>query len=294
MLKDRNPSPFLIAALSALLLGNVWTWRNLLQPPPRLTVTFLDVGQGDSIVVQTPGGHTLIVDAGRRMDTDDMGRRVLVPFLRTQGINRVDALLLTHSDEDHIGGAVSVLQRMAVSRLLLSAEIPVSTSLYHHVLETARQKGTALVNLARGQTLNFQDGVTAELLNPPTVGIPSPNNASLVLRMRYGTTSLLLTGDAEEGAERDMTAACPDLHADILKLGHHGSRTSTTEQFLQAVHPQAAIVSVGANNIFGHPNPQVLERLEARHIPLFRTDRDGAIVVVSDGRKVTLHTTRTH
>jgi competence protein ComEC len=289
------------ARRSVVLIGfvlfvlTVWVWWLALQPlPPCLRVTFLDVGQGDAIVLQTPKGHVMVVDTGRATPEDDMGRRVVLPFLRAQGVNRVDALVLTHPDIDHIGGAISLLQRITVRYLLL----PPSTSddpLYRHIQEAAERRRIPVRTLARGERIEFSDGVAAEVLHPSVRSAfeqHPDNNASLVLRLRYGRTSLLLTGDTEEEAERDMLRAGENVRADVLKLGHHGSLTSSSESFLEAVRPQVAIVSAGRGNVYGHPHPEILARLEARHIRLFRTDRNGAITIVSDGREMKIATAR--
>lgn len=288
-----RPSIILIGFVVFVL--TVWVWWLALRPlPPRLKVTFLDVGQGDAIVLQTPRGHVMVVDTGRATPEDDMGRRVVLPFLRAQGVNRVDALALTHPDIDHVGGAISLLQRVRVHFLLLS--LPTSGHpLYGPVQEAAGQRRIPVRALARGQRIEFPDGVVAEVLHPSVrsmFGQHPDNNASLVLRVQYGRTSLLLTGDAEEEAEREMLRAGERVGADLLKLGHHGSLTSSSEAFLEAVRPQVAIVSVGRGNIYGHPHPQILARLQSRHIRLFRTDRDGAITVLSDGRTMKITTAR--
>jgi competence protein ComEC len=284
------PPTFLLFAV-ALLAALIW-WR---APAPalRMTVTVLDVGQGDSIVVQTPSGRVLVVDTGRATPEDDMGRRVTLPFLRAQGINRVDALALTHPDGDHIGGAATLMERIAVGRLLVSAPLAGSPD-FRRVMEVAKRRGVPVATLARGQALDFRDGVMAEALSPPPerlIGGPHADNSeSLVLRVRYGSTSLLLAGDAETETEVDMLRNCPDLRADALKLGHHGSKSSSSEPFLDAVRPRAAIVSAGMRNPFGHPNPDVLARLAARGVRVFRTDRSGAITLASDGRALRVTT----
>ncbi len=277
--------------IGLLVLANIWVWALVASVPPLLTVTLLDVGQGDAIVVQSPGGRVLVVDTGPISQADDMGRRVVLPFLRSQGIGRIDALLLTHPHDDHVGGAASLLERIPVARILVPTTDS-SEAVYRHVLAAAEGRRVPVVILERGQALDFGDGLRAEVLNPSRNSASSPNNGSLSIRLRFGNAAIVLTGDAESDAEAEMADSC-DLGADVLKLGHHGSRTSTTERFLDSVRPQAAIVSVGARNIFGHPNPAVMSRLSGRRIPVFRTDRDGAITVVSDGKRVAVRRTRT-
>jgi competence protein ComEC len=276
---------FALNTLLALCAVLVW-WLALRPAPPRLIVTFLDVGQGDAIVVQTPSGQVMAIDAGRSTPEGDEGRRTVIPFLRAQGIHRLNGLLLTHPDDDHAGGAVSILEQIPVDRLFINGA-PSDAPVYRRALETAQKRGAQTVALAQGQRLDFRDGVRAEVLNPPSDSLSdhrSENDHSLVLRLVYGETELLLTGDAESKAEEEMLRSRADLRADVLKLGHHGSRTATSESFLEAVRPQAAIVSAGPRNLYGHPHAETIQRLEARHIPLFRTDQNGAVTVTSDGR----------
>ncbi len=279
-----------IAAICVIVSVGWFVWVRLLPGEKQLEVTFLDVGQGDSIVVSTPGNHTLVVDTGRSTSDDDAGRSIVLPFLRSKGLNGIDALLLTHPDDDHIGGAISILERLRVGRLLVSG-IPSNAPNYVRTLSIARKRRVPIVQLARGQVLDFHDSVTAEVLNPPTNGSPSrnhaDNNGCLVVRIQRQDTSILLTGDAEVEAEQDMLSDGEGLHADVLKLGHHGSKTSSSNEFLDSVKPKVAIVSAGIRNVFGHPNPLVMERVESRGIKIFRTDRDGAITVSSDGHKLT-------
>ena len=283
LLRRMRPNAVLLALGAAI--AAVW-----LVPAPHpaniLSITVLDVGQGDAIVVHTPRGHTLIIDAGRSLGSDDEGRRVVLPYLRSQGIRRVDALLLTHPDDDHVGGATSILDRISVGWLIVS---PVRSTAWHYVraLRTARRRHIPIVHVVRGEVIRFPDGVTAQVLNPPE---DAPrhreyrdNSLSIVLRVQFGRTAALLTGDADLPAERDMIAAGMPLRAEVLKLGHHGSKSSSSDEFLDAVRPRIAIVSAGLHNAFGHPHPTVLARLRARRISVYRTDYQGAVRVVSDG-----------
>jgi competence protein ComEC len=274
----------LVFLLVAVLL--VWTWA--LRTEPRLRIWFLDVGQGDAIVIQTPSGHVLLVDTGGRTAEDDMGRRVVMPFLRAKGINDIDAVVLTHPDEDHIAGAATILDRFPVDRLLISG-ISSANSTYNRIFHLAEQRHVVTAMLTRGQQIQFRDGVSAEVLNPSPTDSVSHNNGSIVLRVQYGSTSVILTGDAEALAEDEISRLCGDVHADVLKLGHHGSHTSTTPQFLDSVKPQAVVISVGRRNQFGHPHPDVLNRLSERHIRTFRTDRDGEVALVSDGHTLRIN-----
>lgn len=282
----RNIPNVILLGLAAAIAA-IW-----LVPAPRhagtLSITVLDVGQGDGIVARTPGGRVLIVDAGRSAGSDDEGRRVIIPYLRSQGIYYVDALLLTHPDDDHVGGAASILDRVSVGRLIVS---PVQSTAWHYVraLRTARRHNVPIVRVVRGTTIRFTDGVAAQVLNPPADpqkhGELRDNSLSIVLRVQFGSTACLLTGDADLPAERDMLASGLPLRAQVLKLGHHGSKSSTSDAFLDAVRPRIAIVSAGLHNAFGHPHPSVLARLASRRIAVYRTDYQGAIRAISDGTR---------
>lgn len=276
-------------AVNALLL----IWNSFLpSPPDELRVTVLDVGQGDAIVIQSPSGKVLLVDAGGILpDGDDQGRRVVAGFLRQCGVRRIDALLLTHTDADHIGGAPTLLERFPIGFLLDNGQNPRS-SLLDHILTAAHHQGVPRKTARRGQTLDFGDGVTAQILAPAEAQTHGADNeASIVVRLSYGRIAFLLTGDAEANSEADMVRSGQPLAADVLKVGHHGSHTSSTPAFLTAVHPRLAVISVGAHNNYGHPAPDVVERLQNSGAQLYRTDRDGAVTCHSDGVTVRAVTT---
>lgn len=282
----------LVPLLIVLAAGSaaVW-WLALRQVPEQLTVTFLDVGQGDAIVVQTKNGGTMLVDCGPPGGTrGDLGQRVILPALRSMGIMRLDVLALTHADLDHIGGAVSLLRRFPVERLVVSGA-PASDLAYLRIMDTARQLRVPITEVRRGSRIWLSRSVSVEALHPPPGRISparSDNYNSLVLSVRCGRTAVLLMGDADADAERTLLAASARLRADVLKLGHHGSRSSTTESLLAHVQPRYAVVSVGRRNPYGHPSQVVLDRLAKRGVQVFRTDTQGAIRVISDGTNVRL------
>jgi competence protein ComEC len=272
----------LFALVNLLLLGWGWTHR---QQAGELRVTFLDVGQGDAAVLESPGGKVLVVDTGGILEegSDDQGRRVVAPYLRYQGINRIDLLILTHPHADHIGGAATLISQFPVGLLMdngQTSDAPEETRL----LEAAHQRGVPYRAAQRGMKLDCGDGVTAQVLAPCAQAVfGTPNNASVVLRVDYGRTAFLLTGDAEADEEAEMLHSGQPLGCDVLKVAHHGSHTSTTPAFLAAAHPHLAIISVGAHNVYGHPSPEVPERLRAANVRVYRTDRDGAVTCLSDG-----------
>ena len=273
--------------VNGLLVG----WGRTHRGRPNVRVTFLDVGQGDAAVIESPSGKVLLIDTGGVFadGSDNEGRRVVGPYLRTRGIRQIDMELLTHPHADHIGGAATLLERFPTAELLDNGQQTDSTVLAHLRADAADHHIHYLA-ARRGQTLDFQDGVTARILAPTEAETRgSPNNASIVLRLEYGRTAFLFTGDAEADEEADLMAANQSLPCDVLKVGHHGSRTSTTPAFLTAAHPHIAVISVGAHNLYGHPSIEILDRLHASGAKIYRTDKEGAVTCTSDG--VTIRTT---
>ncbi len=250
-----------------------------------LRVTFLDVGQGDAAAIESPSGKVLLIDTGGVLadGSDNQGRRVVGPYLRSRGIGHLDMELLTHPHADHIGGAATLLERFPTAELLDNGQQTDSTMLTHLRADAAEHHVRYLA-ARRGQTLDFQDGVTARILAPTEAETHgSPNNASIVLLLQYGRTTFLFTGDAEADEEADLLASGQPLPCDVLKVGHHGSHTSTTLPFLAAAHPHIAVISVGAHNLYGHPSVEVLDRLRYSGAKIYRTDKDGAVTCTSDG-----------
>ena len=272
------------AAVQILLL----IWRLIYHPaPPELRVTFLDVGQGDAAVIETPGGRTVLMDTGGRdiEGDNDEGRRTVAPFLRSRGVNRIDAMLLSHPHADHIGGAATLLNRFTVNLVMDNGQ-DADKPLVSEILTTAQAHHALYKTARRGQVLELGDGVVLRVLAPTETETQGPvNNASLVVRLEYGQTSLLFTGDAETDEERDLLTNGDRnaLACNALKVGHHGSDTSTTPDFLAAAHPALAVVSVGKRNLYGHPRREILDRLAAGGVKTFRTDQNGAVTLISDG-----------
>lgn len=275
----------MVTALCAVAIVTA-PWPMLARPPSGwLRITVLDVGQGEAVALQLPNRHVLLVDAGGSAGTFDVGGRVVTPALWASGIRRLDWLAMTHGDVDHIGGALRVAEDLQPREFWEGVPVPDQPA-----LDALHQSAGKMVwrRLFAGHQIEA-GGASVEVLHPPRPEWERRrvrNDDSLVLRLRFGLVEILLTGDAGLEFESAFAAdpAAPPIR--LLKVGHHGSRTSTSELFLDAYRPTAAIISAGQNNLFGHPAPIVLGRLRQRAIDVFRTDRDGAIVIETDGRVV--------
>ena len=273
-----------VLGLFALLLGQPWRAQTTAGV---LELTAIDVGQGDSLLLVLPQGQRMLIDGGgvlqygrqRRTGGIDTGEDVVSPYLWSRGIRRVDIIAATHAHEDHSGGLAALLENFR------PRELWVGTNPAPALLEGARKLGMRVVFMTEGPEFAY-GGASLQVLSPsPDVHPPKAgNNDSLVLHITYGRRSFLLTGDLESVQEQRLLLSGRPLHADVLKVGHHGSRTSTGAEFLAAVAPSVALISAGFDNSFGHPHADVLTRLGARGVAILRTDRDGWVAAATDGR----------
>lgn len=281
---SRYPARPLLVALGATL-GAVWA---PLAPTAVRDVELhmIDVGQGDAIAVRTPHGHWLLFDAGRSWLGGDEGRSTVIPYLRSRG-GSVSAFVLSHPHSDHAGGAASVMRALHPEQYWDGAYVGTSDT-YRSSLVAAREAGVRWRRARPGDSL-VVDGVVVSILAPDSSWmshLDAPNEASVVALVRYGAVRFLLMGDAEHGEEQWLLSHVDSLHADVLKVGHHGSSTSSTDAFLDAVAPRVALVSVGVGNSYGHPSATVMRALAARRALVLRTDREGTIVVHTDGSSI--------
>ena len=248
-------------------------------------VSFVDVGQGDCAVVITPHGKCLIFDTGGvREHMFDVGGRVVVPYLKHENIRAVDKIFLTHVHEDHAGGAGAVIKKLPVSEIITAGE---PKSEYAAVFGIAEEYLPPLRAGHAGEIFSV-DGVQVEILFAPNVG--TGNEISNVYRVRYGDVTFLITGDLVKEIEEQILRAGVDVSATVLKVGHHGSATSSSEEFLRAVKPKCSVICVGYGNNFGHPRAEVLERLKNLPTKIYRTDRDGLIKFKTDGKSLRVET----
>ena len=249
-------------------------------PNNNLIIHFIDVGQGDSCLMLHKG-YVIMIDGGGSTDSKyDIGENTLVPYLLARKINKIDYLIVSHFDSDHAQGFIFVLKHLKVKNVILPIQAS-NSSLYQNFISICQAKKINVIYLRRGDLFNIGD-LKFETLHPGKnfISENAMNNNSLVLRLDFFNTSLLFTGDIEAIAEQELVSKCKlKLDVDILKVGHHGSNTSSIESFLGAVSPNIALIGVGADNKFGHPGEEVIKRLKERKVNIFRTDLNGEITI---------------
>lgn len=257
---------------------------------PLLAVHFIDVGQGDAALILTPHKKAVLIDAGgtRASSSDfDLGAFVTLPYLRHAGVTSLEAIYLTHAHEDHAQGAAAPLVALPVDEVITASEGRIAYANSMRLPVT----GESIAHLREAEEGEMRtiDGVTFEVLHAPKIeqkASAGGNEVSNVIRVRYGKASFLFTGDLVTAEEAKILQKKTPLASTVLKVGHHGSKTSSSPAFLKAVHPRYAVIEVGADNNFGHPAPEILERLQTQGIEIHRTDKEGAIVFETDGKEM--------
>ena len=254
--------------------------EDIAESPGNLEVHFLDVGQADCTLIKCDG-YTMLIDAGE----DDQGTKIQ-NYLKKQGVEKLDYLVLTHPDSDHIGSADVILTKFETDTVFIS-DFEKETRIYIDLLQLMKDSQIEYLTPEVGDI--YPLGSASFQILAPNDEYEDPNNTSIALLLTHGENSFLFTGDAEKSAEKDMLDNGLNLAADVFHAGHHGSKTSNTEDFMDAVNPQYVVISCGADNSYGLPDAEVLNRFRQNGIKVYRTDEQGTIVVSSDGRKITFN-----
>jgi competence protein ComEC len=316
------PAPALIVAYYAALACSLWLHRGRIaarlgllacigailtgvgspvgpgMAPSGVRLTMFDVGQGDALLLQSRGGRTLMIDSGG-VGFDgaafDIGGRVLAPALWARGVRRLESLAITHGDPDHVGGAPSLIRDFTPAQVWQGIPVPGHPASAALAAAAADTGAAAEVRLAGwAQRL---DGARLRVLHPPPADwerVRVRNDDSIVIEIVYGDVAMLLTGDISAAVEETLISMLTPARIRILKVAHHGSRTSTGQALVDVWRPTIALISCGRGNRFGHPVPEVLQRLESAGARIYRTDRDGQITVDTDGKSVAVRRFRSH
>jgi len=272
--------------LVALFLANVLVWYAIFTEERNgiLTVAFLDVGQGDAIFIEAPNGNQMLIDGGPNQAVLKALGDVMPYYDRS-----IDIVLATHPDKDHIGGLPGVLERYDVS-FFVDPGAKAETGVYEALMEAVFMEGGEYVLARRGTNLFLDDDVYLSILFPDReVAGMKPNDASIIARLTYGEVDFLLSGDAPKKIEEFVANLDANhLNVEVMKIGHHGSKTSTSELFVGLASPLFAVISLGKDNSYGHPHKEVLDTLSRFRIPTLRTDEEGTIIFKSDGEKISI------
>lgn len=287
-IKNRN-------ILVILLITLVIVFVQLSYPSKDLQVSFINVGEGDCILVETPQGKNILIDGGGTPFSDfDVGNKIVVPYLQRKGINRINLMILTHPDLDHLEGLIAVAKELKIDAFLdngAGGNLPE----YRELIGLVKEKNIPYYQLTAGDQIILNKDLEMLILNPAYNSYfydkSDLNNSSIVIKLFYKNAKFFFTGDIEEEAEKEMLSSPYNLESDILKIAHHGSISSTSPEFLERVNPKIAIISAGSSN-FNHPNPIVIQRLEEKRIKIYRTDQNGTILTKTDGQIYKLNTLR--
>ena len=262
-------------------------------PTDNLKVNYINVGQGDCILIEAPNKINILIDGGGTPQSDfDVGSKIVIPYLRRKGINEIDLLIVTHPHLDHLEGLLPVLKEFRVD-MVLDSGVMCDSSEYKEFISLILKKGIPYHKAKAGDNFIFNNNLEIFLLNPlydsDFYEESDFNNASIVVKLFYKNADFLFTGDVEEATEKKLLVWQNILQSDILKVGHHGSATSTSIEFLDKVDPGIAVITVGKNH-FGHPSQKIIERLEDRDIQIYRTDEDGTIIIRTNGQEYWIRT----
>ena len=249
--------------------------------PNEMVVHYIDVGQGDSILIQV-NNKNLLIDAGPQSD-----KKNLLSYLSALNLEKLDYVIATHPHEDHIGNMDDVINDYNVLAFY-APKVQSTTKTFEKMVESLKSKNLKINVIKKGtNSIDLGENTKVTVLSPTKDSYENLNNYSPVIKIQYGKTSFLFTGDAEKDVEKEILATNENISADILKVGHHGSSTSTTKDFLKKVNPSLGVISVGQDNTYNHPNDDTIKRLKENKVTVYRTDKDGTVVLSSDGSKIT-------
>lgn len=267
---------------AAILLGAALPLPAAAKPadPAPMEVHFLDVGQGDCTLV-TCDGHAMLIDTG-----DDTKGTAIQNYLKKQKVKNLDYLILTHPDADHIGGAPVVITKFEISKVFVS-NFEKDNNTYRKLMQALDDKN--LRGITPAVESQYKLGTAEFTILAPNDTYDTPNDSSIALLLKNGKNSFLFTGDAEATAEMDILATDIDISADVYKVGHHGSRSSTSKKFFKAVDPDYAVISCGEGNSYGHPHAETLNTLRTNGVAVYRTDEDGTIIATADGKEISFN-----
>jgi len=283
---------FILTGCSASIINSQTDQDTSVQRPAAsqadnaLVVHFIDVGQGDSILIQAPSGKNMLIDAGTNASAS-----AVVNYLKNRKIKRLDILVATHPHEDHIGGMDAVINKFDIGMIYMP-DVSTNTKTYADVLTAVKNRKLKVTTAAAGIQMDLGPGLQVRMFAPNSDKYDDMNNYSAVIKLTYSNTSFLFTGDAQSLSEQEMLTKGYDLKADVLKVGHHGSNSSTSPGFLKAVSPEYAVISVGKGNDYGHPHKETLTKLAGANVKVFRTDKNGTIIARSNGNTILWETAK--
>lgn len=291
--KYRNNRIFILVAILLLILSIAGCSEDMgmesanigkqnSQKEESLEVHFIDVGQGDSVFIRQ-GDSSMIIDAG-----ENSYGEVVVNYLKKQGVSRLDYVIGTHPHSDHIGGLDDVIESFEIGKVIMP-KVTHTTKTFEDVILAIKEKGLKITTPVVGDKYSLGNAEYT-ILGPSSESYNNFNDYSVILKLDYGKTSFMFTGDAEKKAEGEVIDLNEDINSDVLKVGHHGSTTSTIDEFLKQVNPSYAVIQVGEGNSYNLPDKEILDKLENEDIEIYRNDIHGAIKFVSDGKKLSIET----
>ena len=248
-----------------------------------MKVHYIDVGQGDATLIQV-NGQNLLIDAGPNKSSDN-----LVKYIKDLGVSTIDHVVATHPHEDHIGGMDEIFAEFEVKNFY-SPKVEHTTKTFEKMMQAVSNEGLKVTTIKAGDNskINLGDGTKVEIFSPVSETYDNLNNYSPIMKITFGENSFLFTGDAEKLVEKQVLANGENLNSDVLKVGHHGSTTSSSEDFIKEVSPEIAVIPVGEGNDYGHPHKEILELLQKNNIELLRTDLEGTVVLESNGSTISI------